>query len=142
VPCRLGVALTGLIQDGQRVSVTFAEGPAGDYDLVVGADGTNSTVRPLAVSARSPRYADTMICGAMAIEDAVVLARLLRETATIADCLDRYQARRRPRVQWVQKQSRLAAQAAMLPLATRNAALREHGDQMIRDRYQPLIPVP
>jgi FAD-dependent urate hydroxylase len=49
--------------------------------------------------------------GAMAIEDAVVLAQLLRNADTVEDGLDRYQARRRPRVQWVQQQSRLAAKA-------------------------------
>jgi hypothetical protein len=30
----------------------------------------------------------------------------------------------------------------MLPLAARDAALRDHGDQMLRDRYQPLIQAP
>ena len=78
----------------------------------------------------------------MAIEDALVLAQLLHGADTIVDGLDRYQARRRPRVQWVQQQSRLAAQAGLLPLAIRDAALREHGDQMLRDRYRPLIQIP
>ena len=78
--------------------------------------------------------------GAMAIEDALVLAQLLEGSDTIEDSLDRYQARRWPRVQWVQEQSRLTARSAMLPLATRDATFREHGDQILRDRYQPLIP--
>jgi len=30
----------------------------------------------------------------------------------------------------------------VLPPAARNAALRERGDQMFRDRYRPLIPAP
>ncbi len=80
--------------------------------------------------------------GAMAIEDALVLAQLLHGADAAADGLGRYQARRRPRVQWVQQQSRLAAKSGMLPLAIREAALREHGDQMLRDRYQPLIQIP
>jgi hypothetical protein len=29
-----------------------------------------------------------------------------------------------------------------LPPALRNAALRQRGDQMFRDRYRPLIPAP
>ena len=78
----------------------------------------------------------------MAIEDALVLAQLLHGADTAADGLGRYQARRRPRIQWVQQQSRLAAKSGMLPLAIRDAALREHGDQMLRDRYQPLIQIP
>jgi 2-polyprenyl-6-methoxyphenol hydroxylase-like FAD-dependent oxidoreductase len=80
--------------------------------------------------------------GAMAIEDALVLAQLLDGTDTIEDSLGRYQARRQPRVQWVQKQSRLAARSAMRPLAARDAGLRDHGDQILRDRYQPLIQIP
>jgi 2-polyprenyl-6-methoxyphenol hydroxylase-like FAD-dependent oxidoreductase len=257
VPCRLGVALTGLTQDGGRVSVTFADGSAGDYDLVVGADGINSAVRRLAVSPAPPQYADTMSwrsvtparppgtdhlmiftgegCflrpgpgrrgehlrvrrpgrgalrrsarrppgtapaavqglrrpvpahlaalqhdsqihfgpiewvelrrwhagrvvligdaahatpphmgegGAMAIEDAIILAELLNDADTVQDSLDRYQTRRRPRVEWVQQQSHLAAKAWMLPPAIRDAALRERGDQILTDRYRPLIQTP
>ena len=257
VPCRLGVALTGLTQDGPRARVTFADGSAGEYGLVVGADGIDSAVRRLAVSPAPPQYADTVswrsliparppgtdhlmiftgercyfglvpvgdggtygfagldterfddppACrlerlrqrfadfggpvraylaalrrddqihfgpiewvelprwhagrvvligdaahaspphmgegGAMAIEDAVVLAGLLHDADTVQDALDRYQARRRPRVDWVQQQSRLAAKAWALPPAIRDAALRERGDQMLRDRYQPLIHTP
>ena len=257
VQFRLGLELTGLTQDGPRALVSFADGSAGDYDLVVGADGINSAVRRLAVSPVPPQYADTvswrsviparppatghlmiftgercyfglvpvgdggtygfagldgkrfddppacrlerlrqrfggfggpvpaylaalqrddqvhfgpiewveLSCwhagrvvltgdaahatpphmgegGAMAIEDAVVLAQLLRNAGTVEDGFDRYQARRRPRVQWVQQQSRLAAKAWALPPAIRDAALRERGDQMLRDRYLPLIQAP
>ena len=60
VPCRLGVALTGLTQDGDRVSASFADGSVGDYDLVVGADGIHSAVRRLAVSPVPPQYAGTV----------------------------------------------------------------------------------
>ena len=58
------------------------------------------------------------------------------------DGLNWYQARRRPRVEWVQQQSRLAAKAGDLPLAIRDAALRERGDEILRDRYRPLIQTP
>ena len=257
VPCRLSVALIGLTQDGDRVQVTFADGSAGDYDLVIGADGINSAVRRLAVSPALPQYADTMswrsviparppgtdhlmiftgersffglvpvdggstygfagldgdrfddppACrlerlrqrfvgfggpvpaylaalqhddqihfgpiewvelprwhvgrvvligdaahatpphmgegGAMAIEDAIVLAELLHGADTVEHALDQYQTRRRPRIDWVQQQSRLAAKAWVLPPAIRDAALRERGDQILRDRYQPLIQTP
>jgi 2-polyprenyl-6-methoxyphenol hydroxylase-like FAD-dependent oxidoreductase len=80
--------------------------------------------------------------GCMAMEDALVLADCLRTADSVECALEGYVRRRRPRVDWVQQQSRAAAQAWVLPLASRNAALRERGNQMFCDRYRPLIPVP
>jgi 2-polyprenyl-6-methoxyphenol hydroxylase-like FAD-dependent oxidoreductase len=257
VPHRLGVSLTALTQDDDRVRVSFSDGTSGDYDLVVGADGIHSTVRELALSASSPSYAGTMAwrsviptrppgildmmvlmgegCffglapmgeghtygfgavggarfkdpivgrlerfrrrfaefgapvpaylaalqsdeqlhfgaiewvevdewhrgrvvllgdaahagpphmgegGCMAMEDALVLADVLRKAKSVESALGAYVRRRRPRAGWVQEQSRAAAQAWVLPPAIRNAVLRERGDQMFRDRYRPLIPAP
>jgi hypothetical protein len=45
-------------------------------------------------------------------------------------------------VDWVQEQSRAAARAWVLPASTRDAVLRERGDQMLRDRYRPLVEPP
>ena len=39
---RLGTTFTALSQDGDGVDVTFSDGSAGRYDLVVGADGIRS----------------------------------------------------------------------------------------------------
>jgi 2-polyprenyl-6-methoxyphenol hydroxylase-like FAD-dependent oxidoreductase len=254
---RLGVSLTALTQDDDRVRVSFSDGMSGDYDLVVGADGIHSTVRELALSASSPSYAGTMAWrsviptrppgildmmvlmgegsffglapmgeghtygfgavggarfkdpivgrlerfrrrfaefgapvpaylaalqsdeqlhfgaiewvevdewhrgrvvllgdaahagpphmgegGCMAMEDALVLADVLPTAESVGSALDAYVRRRRPRAGWVQEQSRAAAQAWVLPPAVRNAALRERGDQMFRDRYRPLISAP
>jgi 2-polyprenyl-6-methoxyphenol hydroxylase-like FAD-dependent oxidoreductase len=254
---RLGVSLTALTQDDDRVRVSFSDGMSGDYDLVVGADGIHSTVRELALSASSPSYAGTMAWrsviptrppgildmmvlmgegsffglapmgeghtygfgavggarfkdpivgrlerfrrrfaefgapvpaylaalqsdeqlhfgaiewvevdewhrgrvvllgdaahagpphmgegGCMAMEDALVLADVLRKAESVESALDAYVRRRRPRAGWVQEQSRAAAQAWVLPPAVRNAALRQRGDQMFRGRYRPLIPAP
>lgn len=80
--------------------------------------------------------------GCMAMEDALVLADVLRKGDSVESTLEAYVRRRRPRVDWVQEQSRAAAQAWVLPPAVRNAALRQRGDQMFRDRYRPLIPAP
>ena len=254
-PHRLGVSLTALTQDENRVSVSFSDGTSGDYDLVVGADGIYSTVRELAVDSSSPRYAGQMVwrsiipirpqglvdmmvllgegCffgvvpmgeaytygfgavdskpfedplagrlerfrrrfagfgppvpeylaalqrdqqlhvgpiewvdldewhrarvvligdaahagpphmgegGCMAMEDALVLAAVLRTADTLQSALEAHVRRRRPRADWVQEQSRAVAQAWVLPPPVRNAALRERGDLMFRDRYRPLIP--
>ena len=78
--------------------------------------------------------------GCMAMEDALVLAEVLRAADSVEGALEAYVRRRRPRVDWVQAQSRAAARAWVLPPAVRNAALCERGDQMFCDRYRPLIP--
>jgi len=256
-PHRLGVSVTALTQDENRVLVSFSDGTSGDYDLVVGADGIYSTVRQLAVDCSLPTYAGQMVwrsviptrprgivemmvfmgegcffglvpmgedCtygfgavgekrfeeplagrlerfrrrfagfgapvlaylaalqsdeqlhfgpiewvavdkwhrgrvvligdaahagpphmgegGCMAMEDAFVLEDVLRTADSLKTALEAYVRRRRPRADWVQEQSRAAAQAWVLRPLVRNAALRERGDQMFRDRYRPLIPAP
>jgi 2-polyprenyl-6-methoxyphenol hydroxylase-like FAD-dependent oxidoreductase len=80
--------------------------------------------------------------GSMALEDAVVLAEELRRADIMAQALDQVIARRRPRTNWVQEQSRIAARGWTLPSAARDTALRERGDQMLSDRYSALIPPP
>jgi len=80
--------------------------------------------------------------GCMAMEDAFVLADVLRTATSVEPALEAYVLRRRPRADWVQRQSRAAAQAWAVPAAVRNAVLRERGDHMFRDRYRPLIPAP
>jgi 2-polyprenyl-6-methoxyphenol hydroxylase-like FAD-dependent oxidoreductase len=80
--------------------------------------------------------------GCIAMEDSLVLAEELRNAKGVESALESYVRRRRPRADWVQAQSRAAAQAWVLPPAARNAALRERGDQMFRDRYRPLVPAP
>jgi hypothetical protein len=42
----------------------------------------------------------------------------------------------------VQQQSTLAARAWAAPAAVRDAALRQRGDHILRERYRPLIATP
>jgi len=48
VPIRTGVDVRGLSERDGTLSVEFGDGTAGEYDLVIGADGIHSTVRRLA----------------------------------------------------------------------------------------------
>jgi 2-polyprenyl-6-methoxyphenol hydroxylase-like FAD-dependent oxidoreductase len=80
--------------------------------------------------------------GCMAMEDACVLAESLRRDATLAKAIDSFVARRRPRVSWVHQESDAAAQSFRLPPGTRNAALRQHGDQLFQRRFAPLVATP
>jgi FAD-dependent urate hydroxylase len=80
--------------------------------------------------------------GCMAVEDAAVLAESLQSSKTIDGALDAYVPRRRPRVDWVQRQSEALGRSALLPAAMRDAALRQHGTQQFEARYAPLISAP
>src|SRR5262249_38395344 len=80
--------------------------------------------------------------GCMAMEDACVLAESLRTHATLAQALEAFVSRRRPRVSWVHQQSDAVAQSFRLPALTRNAALRQHGDEMLQRRFAPLVWAP
>jgi 2-polyprenyl-6-methoxyphenol hydroxylase-like FAD-dependent oxidoreductase len=60
VPCRLGTWVTSLRQTDRCVSVEFSDGGAGQYDLVIGADGIFSTVRTMELDAAPPVYGGQM----------------------------------------------------------------------------------
>lgn len=54
VDFRFGDSIATLVDDGDRVRVTFASGEQGEYDLVVGADGVHSNTRRLAMGPEGP----------------------------------------------------------------------------------------
>ena len=57
VPVRRGTTLSTLDDHGARASVSFDDGSTGEYDVVIGADGVHSWVRPATFSERSgPRF--------------------------------------------------------------------------------------
>lgn len=80
--------------------------------------------------------------GCMAMEDACVLAKELRASATVESALASYVDRRKPRVRWVQQQSMALAEIVTGPSAPRNAALRERGHEAMQARFGPLVQAP
>jgi 2-polyprenyl-6-methoxyphenol hydroxylase-like FAD-dependent oxidoreductase len=80
--------------------------------------------------------------GSLAVEDAGVLADSLRAADTVEQALEAFVVRRRPRVRWVREQSRIAGESLRMPVSARNAVLRARGDEMMRQRFTPLIEAP
>jgi 2-polyprenyl-6-methoxyphenol hydroxylase-like FAD-dependent oxidoreductase len=61
VPIRLGLSVSALAQADDGVGVSFTDGARSTYDLVVGADGSNSTVREMTFGPQvRPRYTGQM----------------------------------------------------------------------------------
>ena len=89
-----------------------------------------------AAHASSPMMAQG---GCMAMEDEVVLAKILCSADSTESALDAYVETRRLRVGWVRQQSRAVGESLGLPAGIRNAALREHGAKMFRQRFAPLL---
>ena len=250
VPIRMGVDIRGLRERNGTLSVEFGDGTAAEYDLVIGADGIHSTVRPLtfgsdatarpvgqvgwrfvtacpaeittwsvmlghrtafltlpigngraycycdvvspsgedrledlgrlfsgfakpvpglldsvperglvhrstieevardswvrgrvvlvgdAAHATSPNMAEG---AAMALEDALVLAECLRRFAAIPVALSAFEARRRPRTDWVRAQTHRRDRTRYLPTPVRNAVLRTFGRRIFGSNYRPLL---
>jgi len=62
VPVRLGLTVDALADDDTGAEVTLTDGSVDRYNLVVGADGQNSRVRPMILpSAPAPQYAGQVI---------------------------------------------------------------------------------
>jgi 2-polyprenyl-6-methoxyphenol hydroxylase-like FAD-dependent oxidoreductase len=76
--------------------------------------------------------------GCMAMEDALVLAEILSSTADLESALAAFVSRRRPRVDWVQQESRAVGEMLGTAAILRNTALRERGRKAFYDRFRPL----
>ncbi|WP_030794891.1 FAD-dependent monooxygenase [Streptomyces sp. NRRL S-920] len=82
--------------------------------------------------------------GAMALEDALVLADVLSAatTETVSPALAAYQERRRTRIQWVLAQNHRRDKARNLPSPLRNLTLRFGGERLVRTNHAPLHDTP
>jgi FAD-dependent urate hydroxylase len=79
---------------------------------------------------------------AMALEDALVLAACMRDIRAIPDALARFEARRRPRTDWVRAQTHRRDHTRYLPPAVRDSALRVFGRRIMHANYRPLLDEP
>jgi FAD-dependent urate hydroxylase len=84
-----------------------------------------------AAHATSPNMAEG---AGMAVEDAIVLGETIAAGRPLAD----FEARRRPRVTYVQTQTHKRDRTRNLPTVVRNAALRLAGKWIVRGNYRPL----
>ena len=92
-----------------------------------------------AAHATSPNMAEG---AAMALEDGLVLAECLASGGDVAQALARFQARRRPRTQWVLAQTHRRDRTRNLPPALRNLVLRRWGRNIFHANYRPLLDLP
>jgi FAD-dependent urate hydroxylase len=88
-----------------------------------------------AAHAMSPNMAEG---AGMALEDALILA----ETLAGGRPLEEFEARRRPRVGFVQAQTHRRDRTRNLPSFLRNATLRLAGQRIYRANYKPLLSPP
>jgi 2-polyprenyl-6-methoxyphenol hydroxylase-like FAD-dependent oxidoreductase len=88
-----------------------------------------------AAHAMSPNMAEG---AGMAIEDALALA----ETIAAERSLEEFEARRRPRVEFVQAQTHQRDRTRDLPAIVRTVTLRLAGQRIFRSNYAPLLAPP
>ena len=92
-----------------------------------------------AAHATSPSMAEG---ASMALEDALVLARMLGTHGASAESLSAFAERRRPRVRWVQQRTHRRDRIRTLPTALRNLALRLGAGALYRRDYGPILEEP
>lgn len=88
-----------------------------------------------AAHAMSPSMAEG---AGMALEDALVLA----ETVATGEPLEKYEARRRPRVAFVQRQTHRRDRMRHLRPVLRDTTLRLAGHRIFHSNYRPLLAKP
>jgi FAD-dependent urate hydroxylase len=92
-----------------------------------------------AAHATSPNMAQG---AAMALEDALVLTDCLRRVSAIPDAIAAFEARRRPRTDWVRAQTHRRDHTRYLPPTIRDNVLRFLGRRILQANYRPLLDKP
>ena len=92
-----------------------------------------------AAHATSPNMAQG---AAMALEDALVLTDCLQRIPAIPDAIAAFEARRRPRTDWVRAQTHRRDHTRSLPPTIRDNVLRFLGRRIFHANYRPLLDQP
>jgi FAD-dependent urate hydroxylase len=92
-----------------------------------------------AAHATSPNMAQG---AAMALEDALVLGHCLYDIEPIPCALATFEARRRPRTDWVRAQTHRRDHTRYLPPTVRDNVLRVFGRRIMHANYRPLLDDP
>jgi len=92
-----------------------------------------------AAHATSPNMAQG---AAMALEDALVLTDCLQRFPAIPDAIAAFQARRRPRTDWVRAQTHRRDHTRYLPPTISDNVLRFLGRRIFHANYRPLLDQP
>ena len=92
-----------------------------------------------AAHATSPNMAQG---AAMALEDAIVLGHCLRDIEPIPYVLATFEARRRPRNDWVRAQTHRRDRTRYLPPTIRDNVLRVFGRKIMHANHRPLLDDP
>ena len=92
-----------------------------------------------AAHATSPNMAQG---AAMALEDALVLTDCLHRIPAIPDAIAAFEARRRPRTDWVRAQTHRRDHTRYLPPKIRDNVLRFLGRRIFHANYRPLLDEP
>jgi len=120
--------------DDPAVASTVHVGPVEEVTLSFWTSGRVVLIGD-AAHACSPNMAQGV---ALAVEDALVLAECLSRGAGITQGLAAYERRRRPRVDWVSKQTRRRDRVRSLPAPVRRAVLRRFGARLTHSQFRPL----
>ena len=92
-----------------------------------------------AAHATSPNMAQG---AAMALEDALVLTDCLHRIPAIPDAIAAFEARRRPRTDWIRAQTHRRDHTRYLPPKIRDNVLRFLGRRIFHANYRPLLDEP
>ncbi len=127
--------LLDALDEAENGNDTRHEGPVEEVVLDSWSHGGAVLLIGDAAHGTSPNMAQG---AAMALEDAIVLAESLTSSASLPDALSAFERRRRPRTNWVLRQTHRRDRTRTLAPALRNLVLKRFGQRIFHANYRPL----